>query len=461
MSSKRSLVKYGLLGLLAFLFVSVNLTGLIVGRYYNSLAAGHVKRFAFPQELKINRIEFDPQGQMWVFAHIKDMGGMVVDSGVFVYKNGEQAKAFIGDQYPGHVLDFAFDGHGHVWAATLTNGIAYLENDKWKYITLPPVSNMILNITALETDAQGHLWVGTQGAGVLVWDGVEWVNHKVDTSRMAGGFINGIAFDSQGRAWVATSEGASLFDGKTWTKFTPENAQLATPYVNAVVVDSKDRAWFATEKGVHMFDGKAWKIFGDDAQDVMLLDKQDKIWVGSSLLPSRLAVIENDEYKRPTIGMIPAALAPDGRIWTAAGVSYSTNIPLVSSSFHQLHKALSFTNLLALSMVLILLGIGTAMEMWREMVISITFGALVYAASILALNFLSELLSGAIQAGAVAFILAAGIFTLGMAGGFFGLRSKNAEDEKRQNNGKRVVLTLIAFLFFLCMTGLCLSALVF
>ncbi len=418
MSIKKPLVKAIILAVLGLGGLSLLLAGCAWNGSYNSLLHGQVRRTGLFSGTKLLAMAFDPQGRLWTGAHVTDSGGMVVDTGVFVYEGEEQVQAFLGDQGPGHVTGFAFGPGGDVWAITLL-GVAHLEGGAWQAYSLPGDGDWIIYPTAIAEDADGRVWVGTQDVGLYIFDGRDWLHYKRGDSGLEANFVSGIAFDSRGRAWLATrGGGVSVLDGGSWTTYRSGNSQLTSDNIYQVAVDGQDEVWLATEQGINAFDGQRWRSFGDEEYQTLLIGPDDRVWASTGIFAARIVAVEQGRLRYLPGNALLSAVDPDGNLWSLTGSVYSAGLPLVSPQAHGLHGFISSGGLIGPAIIIILLCLGIALEAWWTLAVSFGVGVLAFAASQVFIKDILNFLE--IEGSGSGLVAASLMFALSMVGGLVG-----------------------------------------
>ncbi|MGB0369279.1 MAG: T9SS type A sorting domain-containing protein, partial [Flavobacteriales bacterium] len=105
------------------------------------------------------------------------------------------------------------------------------------------------------------LWFGTQ-AGVSVFDGTNWTPHNTSTD---AGFVNDVVTTikvlSNGDVWIGSDFGAAHFNGTSWTTYT-ESEGLGDDRIKTIDELQNGSIVFGTNDGFSMYDGTDWLSFG-------------------------------------------------------------------------------------------------------------------------------------------------------------------------------------------------------
>lgn len=104
--------------------------------------------------------------------------------------------------------------NGDLWIGTEWGLVRYDGMD-WTVLQeadgLP--ENMILSVAV---DADDRVWAGTMTQGVAVLDQGTWTLYNSDNSGLSDNSIRHISIDHRGWAWISTSEGLNCFTGTEW-----------------------------------------------------------------------------------------------------------------------------------------------------------------------------------------------------------------------------------------------------
>jgi signal transduction histidine kinase/sugar lactone lactonase YvrE len=148
------------------------------------------------------------------------------------------------------------DRRGHLWIATLGQGLLHLRSDAWSdYPTSDRITQQhgLTNdrVLSLFEDADGSIWVGTSvGLNRLsAHAGVEPVASRPEFDEHN---VRALAIAADGTVWTATDDGLSRLsgDGAQWFR-EPEG--LPSVVVRALHTSPDGRLWVATDQGPVVF----------------------------------------------------------------------------------------------------------------------------------------------------------------------------------------------------------------
>lgn len=237
--------------------------------------------------------------------------------------------------HPGPVHALLADRRGALWIGTSASGLTRFENDRFTTFTtregLPSDS-----ITALAEDRDGRLWVGTE-VGLAIWhegkfalpSGTEELNGKPITTLFkdrqgdlwigatgagvfqwrAGKFIpltdtsvdallqdpHCLLVDRGGRIWIGASDDFVLCrENDQWRRYQiPRHSPH--PYVSALAEEADGTVWAGSiSEGLFQFKGgkfapiNASSGLSDNLVQSLLVDREDKLWVGTDSGLNRL-----------------------------------------------------------------------------------------------------------------------------------------------------------------------------
>ncbi len=141
-------------------------------------------------------------------------------------------------------------------------GLAVLENGKWKTYTNEDglAHNAVIAIDVSEQT--GDVWLGTMG-GLTRWSAGKFENFTQMNSGMPNDLIYAVTCDGKD-VWIATGGGAGHYDtySKKWEIFTEENAPMHEPWTYGVCA-SDDKIFIAAWGGGIIEYTKKTKRFRD------------------------------------------------------------------------------------------------------------------------------------------------------------------------------------------------------
>jgi signal transduction histidine kinase/ligand-binding sensor domain-containing protein/CheY-like chemotaxis protein len=283
---------------------------------------------------------------------LEDSYGFIWMAGRNLYKyDGYQTRAYLpeGDNPSGYKA-LIEDSRGNIWIGAArglfrydrkTDKLIQCFGDKIKSRT-----GDALNIYALYEDQYGNIWVGGENRIFVIRDQkgehielIEGWVEEMDNQVRSG--VRCLVADQQGNMYTGTSSGLWQIGEKfALTLYLPDNFNEANSFfVSGIEQGKADTLWLATSAGLWVFesDTKRFsqiKLPGDPDQAVrkVLVDDQDKTWVGRS--DGVLVLLPNGEYEAYMEAPFhfPRALLRDrfGNLWVGKGsgvhvLSYDRN----------------------------------------------------------------------------------------------------------------------------------------
>jgi ligand-binding sensor domain-containing protein/signal transduction histidine kinase len=200
---------------------------------------------------------------------------------------------------------------------------------------------------ALAQDREGFLWVGTEG-GLARWDGHQFRKYKPnpkDPGSLPDAYIQCLLVDQGGRLWVGSNSGGLVYFDSREERFIrvvpghDENGTASTgtdsrnvdttfghASILALADDGRGGLWVGSRAGLDHLDpanGKTSHVAlpgrPDEAVNALLLDRDARLWVGTSrgLL---LRDVGSSQFRRLEL---PGAMitisslmqGADGRVW--------------------------------------------------------------------------------------------------------------------------------------------------
>ena len=224
------------------------------------------------------------------------------------------------------------DRLGHLWIATLGQGLIHLPSDTW---TATPQRQRITQqqgltsdrVLSLFEDASGDIWVGTSlglnrlsthsgarpvasrpefaghnvravtiGADGTVWAGTDDGVHRLSNGRsqwfregdgLPGRVVRALHMGSDGRLWVATDQGAAVFGGRRFMPLTlPDGMRLTQ--LSAITTDRDGGAWLFDARGVYRWTERAARKVApapsrsERRVSAVMTDGAGRVWAGFS-----------------------------------------------------------------------------------------------------------------------------------------------------------------------------------
>lgn len=203
--------------------------------------------------------------------------------------------------------------------------------DRWTSLEGLPHNS----IRGLAQTPEGHLWLGTW-EGLVSYNGLEFA--VLDRASKPGLLDNGVGaiyLDPKGELWISDSRGNVGHRGADGQlRFWSRPPELPRVLIQSMVMDRGGRLWLLYEsRGLGRLDADGTFHFDTPPADSplrlanahMVLDNQDRLWIGSfgGLL---YRDIDGDGVARrvaadfglPAGGLAWPYLAPDGQLWIAA-----------------------------------------------------------------------------------------------------------------------------------------------
>ena len=216
------------------------------------------------------------------------------------------------------------DTQDRIWIGYYNNGVGVYDrlHDKFKDIkSLANLNNSLQlpSVTGIIHDKNGHIWIGMDGGGIDVYDpNKKNIVHLKDpknrlVSQLNAGDIVALFMDSKDNLWVGTWNSGIFYlpnNARTFVNYNTSNTNggLKSNRIMSFSEDSKGVVWIGSYvEGLHSFDprNKSFShhnnaIFddpspGQGAMRIVLVDKNDTIWMGTT---SGLYKLSSD-YNKP------------------------------------------------------------------------------------------------------------------------------------------------------------------
>ena len=249
------------------------------------------------------------------------------------------------------------DAKGRTWIGTEESGLDLFDTRADRithFLHDPEVPGSLASssILSLLEDHLGAIWIGTGGGGLLRFDEETstFVRIRRDEGRgrvSKGDYVFSILEDRDGILWLGTRYGGlTRFDPErdSWSRYSPEADDadtLGQQLVSVQIQDGDGILWLGTDGGLQRFDPETGvfetffePLTGLDMIHSLLLDSQDRLWVGTfngglhlfdREQGSSVALTELDGLANDTIyGILEDQ---DGALWLSTGNGISRYDP--------------------------------------------------------------------------------------------------------------------------------------
>ena len=205
------------------------------------------------------------------------------------------------ENFPATILGLTEDGMGRVWIGSYKEGCGWIDTKTMDYHPQSLPQGSRLSVFDLAYDPEGHLWLATMGQGLLRYDTRTGdvkqyvmaenagINHQVNS--IANNYISQIALSPDNRRiYAATSMGVCAMDLKTenWlSTFKTNCPNYGTPTRIAREFGGKLR--IGTNDGMYCFDLKTRRMerhgiesgLTDNGISSIEEDKQGNLWIAT------------------------------------------------------------------------------------------------------------------------------------------------------------------------------------
>jgi len=242
-----------------------------------------------PDDIRVNALSFDNEGNLWVTNAITPVG-------LHSFKNNGQWQAYnlscaTGQRFSSYGT-IAVDKNGTKWITTNNNGVIAF-NEKYNNKCLAIIEGEgegnlpSIDARAVAVDQKNKLWIGTT-KGLRIVNSVDSflsqnaiestsiiiLEDNLAQELMFNQFITDIVVDGANNKWISTA-GAGVFylsaDGqKTFAIFTKENSPLPSNTIIDLEINKfTGEVFMATENGLVSFKGNA-TAGSDNLQNVIV-----------------------------------------------------------------------------------------------------------------------------------------------------------------------------------------------
>ncbi len=277
-----------------------------------------------PGDTRINDIEFDPDGRLWLATPEGLVRGSPGDFQRLTTREGLPNK---------RTLAVTHDREGLVWVATDQGLIKILPGPFKGYSA---ESGLLASfVRTINEDDQQRLWLGTRDGVQIVPDSDGCRDFDASTmirreDGLPDGRVYSIAFDGPDTAWIATAQGVVRWHQMQGvTGLIDRSSGLPDQEVHAILIDRRGRLWISSTRGIRYRDDEKLRrpdnrvLAGAFALRIRE-DAAGRLWF--STLRDGLLVLEPDgalRQYRAADGLTDEMLwdlAPsaDGSMWVAS-----------------------------------------------------------------------------------------------------------------------------------------------
>ena len=205
------------------------------------------------------------------------------------------------EHFPATILGLTQDGMGRVWIGSYKEGCGWIDTKTLTYHPQNLPQGSLLSIFDLISDSEGHVWIATMGQGLLrlgiktgdikqfVMAENAGVNRNVNS--IVNNYISQIALSpDKKRIYVATSMGVCAMDLKTenWlSTFKTNCPNYGTP--TRIAREFGGKLHIGTNDGMYCYDLKTCKMerhgiesgLSDNGISSIEEDKQGNLWIAT------------------------------------------------------------------------------------------------------------------------------------------------------------------------------------
>ena len=205
------------------------------------------------------------------------------------------------ENFPATILGLTEDGMGRVWIGSYKEGCGWIDTKTMAYHPQSLPQGSRLSVFDLAYDPEGHLWLATMGQGLLRYDTRTGdvkqyvmaenagINHQVNS--IANNYISQIALSPDNRRiYAATSMGVCAMDLKTenWlSTFKTNCPNYGTP--TRIAREFGGKLHIGTNDGMYCFDLKTRRMerhgiesgLTDNGISSIEEDKQGNLWIAT------------------------------------------------------------------------------------------------------------------------------------------------------------------------------------
>jgi streptogramin lyase len=241
-----------------------------------------------------------------------------------------------------YVYDLLIDDEGQIWLATKEGVGLHDVSGSWT-LYASPESDIEIDIrktvpvapgsiTDLKMDEKGQLWIAAAYGVTMLSSTGEWTTYSLEALDVVDDYVEALAIDQQNRVLVGTRYGSILRIDADSGEITPIADDLGVPGGNNILfclaIDEEDQIWVGMNFGLLTLTTDGNKIqhslFDGKSVGHLTVDRQNRIWVGSSSFDSkdtlhvltsagrRTDFLTRDHWRDLTPDV---AVDPAGRIW--------------------------------------------------------------------------------------------------------------------------------------------------
>eukprot|EP01029_Cantina_marsupialis_P032250 TRINITY_DN966_c1_g1_i11.p1 TRINITY_DN966_c1_g1~~TRINITY_DN966_c1_g1_i11.p1 ORF type:complete len:1344 (-),score=101.16 TRINITY_DN966_c1_g1_i11:659-4690(-) len=251
----------------------------------------------------VRDISEDREGRIWI--------GTFLGVSVLDVKNQKFSNYYQSDKNPNalshnSIYTMFRDHEGSIWIGTYFGGVN-IYNPKtniFRYFVADPEHNKSINyrvVGSMLEDDDKNLWIATEGGGVNFYDRKEkrftYITKGEGVKSLSNNNAKSLYLDNDNRLWIGTHMGGlNVLDIKTgrikkYLKNDQQSYSIPSNIISAII-PFKNKLILGTNQGVVLFDPKTERFsnFFDEEEQrqlvgqkilALLLDKNDRLWIGS------------------------------------------------------------------------------------------------------------------------------------------------------------------------------------
>ncbi|MCC6837911.1 MAG: SpoIIE family protein phosphatase [Bacteroidia bacterium] len=148
------------------------------------------------------------------------------------------------------------DREGNFWFGTYGYGVSKFTSEAFtSYSSKDSLPGDY--VSCIFQDSKSHMWLGVKNFGVVKFQNGKMINYKIDVKNLKNSLkdndVQAIAEDKAGNIYFGTKTGLSIYNGSTFSNYKIKDGVSDDDNIYSIVIDKQQKIWVGSGNGVYMF----------------------------------------------------------------------------------------------------------------------------------------------------------------------------------------------------------------
>lgn len=148
------------------------------------------------------------------------------------------------------------DREGNFWFGTYGYGVSKFTSEAFtSYSSKDSLPGDY--VSCIFQDSKSHMWLGVKNFGVVKFQDGKMINYKIDVKNLKNSLkdndVQAIAEDKAGSIYFGTKTGLSIYNGSTFSNYKIKDGVSDDDNIYSIVIDKQQKIWVGSGNGVYMF----------------------------------------------------------------------------------------------------------------------------------------------------------------------------------------------------------------